>query len=388
MTAADSEQEPQAPPSSLWPPEASRALLDWFAASGRDLPWRRDYSPYGVLVAEIMLQQTRMDRAVEFFRRWMRRFPRLEDVAGAHPDALLKAWEGLGYYSRVRNLRRAAQAILDGHGGRIPSDPALLRALPGIGPYTAGAVASIAFNLPVPAVDANVERVFARVFDLDAPVKSPPAAACIRRAAESLIPPGQARAFNQALMDLGALVCARSPRCPGCPLAPFCRARRLGIAPQRPIPGRKPPSLTSVIATGVLIRQGRVFIQKRLDTGVWAGFWEFPGGRVEPGETPEEAVLREYREETELEIRVVRRLGLVRHAYTRYRVLLHCFLCALADPGAAVPVLHAATDFHWLEPGRLDLFTFPAGHRKLMDAWMPEILAAAKDENRPPAASD
>jgi A/G-specific adenine glycosylase len=378
MTLDNTEERPQSPPASLWPPEAGRALLDWFAASGRDLPWRRDYAPYAVLIAEIMLQQTRMDRAVEFFERWMRVFPRLEDVAGAHPDALLKAWEGLGYYSRVRNLRRAAQAILAEHGGRIPPDPDLLRALPGIGPYTAGAVASIAFNLPVPAVDANVERIFARVFDLDAPVKSPPAAAYIRHAAETLIPPGQARAFNQALMELGALVCVRAPRCPACPLAPFCRARHLGIASQRPLPGRKLPSLLSIIATGVLIHQGRVFIQKRLDAGVWAGFWEFPGGRVEPGETPEEAIVREYREETEMEVRVTQPLGLVRHAYTRYRVLLHCFLCAPADPGAVIPVLHAATAFHWLDPDRLGLFTFPAGHRKLMDAWMPEILAVAR----------
>ena len=288
---------------------------------------------------------------------------------------------------------------MEGHKGLIPGDPELLRRLPGIGPYTAGAVASIAGNLPVPAVDANVERVFARLFDIDSPVKSPEASDFIRRAAASMIPEGRARDFNQALMELGALICGKSPRCPECPAAPFCRALRLGVVKERPIPGKKVPTSSVVAVTGVLLCRGRIFIQKRLETGVWAGFWEFPGGRLEQGETPEEAVVREYGEETEWSVRVLQPLSVVRHAYTRYRITLHCFLCVLDEPprngtpgapGAPgftapvpVPVLHAATEYKWVLPDELQAFTFPAGHRKLMEAHMPDILrAAAKSSSK------
>lgn len=358
------------------------ALLDWFARNMRPLPWRREYDPYHVWVSEIMLQQTQMDRAVAYFERWMRRFPTLRSVAEADPDEALKLWEGLGYYSRVRNLHKAAREIARRHGGELPLDHDALRALPGIGEYTAGAILSIAGNEPVPAVDANVERVFARIFDIDAPVKSPIAANYIRHIAAALIPPGQARMFNQALMELGALICGRVPRCGTCPLARFCQARRLGIVADRPVPGKKYGYTALEIISGVLMHEGRIFIQKRLDSGVWAGLWEFPGGRLEPGEEPGQGVVREFLEETEFSVAVRAYLGVVRHAYTRYRIAMHCFMCGFAATPAnggrpPEPVLHAATDYRWVRPVELERYTLPAGHRKLLDAWMPDLVSAA-----------
>lgn len=361
------------------------ALLSWFALHMRPLPWRKTYTPYEVWISEIMLQQTQMERGVLYFERWMRLFPTLQSVADAHPDALLKAWEGLGYYSRVRNLQKAARIIVERHGGELPLDEQALLALPGVGPYTAGAVLSIAGNLPHAAIDANVERVFARLFDIDVPVKSTIAADFIRHMAESLIPQGRARDFNQALMELGALVCGKKPRCAVCPLEGFCQARRLGIVPERPVPGKKINYSALEIVTGVLIFQGRLFLQKRLDSGVWAGFWEFPGGRLEAGETPEQGVIREFLEETEFQILVNAPLGLVRHAYTRYKIVMHCFLCTFppgqnretgAD-GFPRPHLHAATRYRWVLPEELDAFTLPAGHRKLVDAHFTTLQTAA-----------
>lgn len=370
------------------------ALVDWFKASMRPLPWRRSYDPYEVWISEVMLQQTQMDRAADYFQRWMGRFPTLRSVAEADPEDTLKAWEGLGYYSRVKNLQKAAQVIMREHGGRVPDNFSALRALPGVGPYTAGAVLSIAYNQPVAAVDANVERVFARIFDVGAPVKSIVSANFIRHMAERLIPPGQARLFNQALMELGALICGKKPRCEDCPIASWCQARRLGIAHERPIPGKRMNYSALEILSGVLVYNGRIFIQKRLESGVWAGLWEFPGGRLEPGETPEQGIVREFMEETEFSLRVKEKLGLVRHAYTRYRIAMHCFVCEFAcDPLPADshafprPVLHAATQYRWALPEELDDVTLPAGHRKLADTWLPRIREFVKDscpEDRQP----
>ena len=342
-------------------------LLDWFAAHQRDLPWRRGYDPYAVWVSEVMLQQTQMSRAVAYFERWMERFPDPAALAAADPEEVLLLWEGLGYYSRARNLQKAAAVMTRDHGGALPSDRASLLRLPGIGPYTAGAICSIAFNQPETAVDANVERVLARVLDIDTPVKQPAAARAIRRAAAVLIPPGRARDFNQALMELGALCCSpRDPGCPVCPLHRLCEARRLGIVSERPVPGKKPLITPLQIVAGVLVHKGRVFIQKRLPGSVWGDLWEFPGGRVEPGESPATACAREFLEETGFRVRDLQEMAVIRHGYTTYRVRLHCFSCFL--PGRAKePLLTAAQDYRWALPVELDGFAFPAAHRKLID---------------------
>lgn len=261
-------------------------LLRWFAENRRPLPWRADYTPYRTWIAEVMMQQTQMDRGVQYFLRWMERFPDVAAVAAAPEEDLLKAWEGLGYYRRARNIQAAARVIMERHGGNFPTSYADILALPGVGPYTAGAIASTAYNEEVPCVDGNVERVLSRVFDIDTPVKEEPAKSRIRELAQALIPKGEARNFNQGLMELGALVCRKKPECERCPLAGLCESRHLGIQNERPVPGKKAAVTQIEVVCGVLLHEGKVFIQRRNEKDVWGGLWEFPGGCVEPGETP------------------------------------------------------------------------------------------------------
>lgn len=347
--------------------EFQEALLAWFAAHSRELPWRRSYLPYHIWLSEIMLQQTQMDRVIDYFTRWLERFPDIAALAAANEEEVLRYWEGLGYYTRARNLHRAAQHVVAAYQGTLPTDHAALLRLPGIGRYTAGAIMSLAFNEPYPVVDANVERLFARLDDIDSPIKEAANQRFLWQRVRELIPAGQARSFNQALMELGALVCTpRNPDCPTCPLRMRCRALRSRSVERRPVTRDKRPVVRIEMVTGILIHQGKIFIQKRPPTGVWANLWEFPGGQLEPGESPAEALIREYREETEWEIEGLEELRVVRHSYTRYRVTLHGYCCRLA-PGSGPPVLHAAQEYRWVEPTALDRFAFPTGHRQLIE---------------------
>lgn len=357
----------------VWENDFTAALLDWFAAQQRDLPWRRNYDPYGVWVSEIMAQQTQMDRVVAYFQRFMKRFPDLAALARADEDAVLKAWEGLGYYGRARNLLAAAHSIAAEHGGRFPDDLETIRALPGIGEYTAAAIASIAFGIDVAVVDANVQRVLARIADIDTPIREPDGKARVQELAQRLLPHGQARQWNQALMELGGLVCRpRTPHCSDCPARALCQARHLDIVADRPVLSKTKDIVPLNVATGVLVQAGRIFIQKRLPKGAWGNLWEFPGGRIEPGETPEAAAVRELREETGFTTSVATKLAVIRHGYTTYRVTLHCFLLHLADLAREAlppePVLTAAQQSLWVAPAELARYAFPAGHRKLIDS--------------------
>ncbi len=346
--------------------ELGGKLVEWFSLHGRDLPWRKAYDPYHVWISEIMLQQTQMERGVAYFNRWIERFTTPRDVADASEEDILNHWEGLGYYSRAMNIRKAARIICREHGGIIPDTPEVLRSLPGIGPYTAAAIASIAYRHPVPVVDANVERVLARLFDIDEPPKQARTARRIHDLAGGLMPASHAREFNQAMMELGALVCLpKKPRCSACPVVPYCQAYHLDIVLERPVPRKAAGYIPIEVATGVLVHDGRIFIQKRPASGVWANLWEFPGGSVESGETPAQALLREYYEETEFRLADIQPITVIRHGYTKYRVSLHCFYCSL-DGGESTPILHAAQEFRWVRPEQLDDFAFPAGHRKLI----------------------
>ena len=363
------------------PPEANipaiqAALRDWFCTHQRALPWRINYTPYEVWISEVMLQQTQMERGVAYFNRWMQRFPDIPSLAAAQEEEVLRLWEGLGYYSRARNILAAARQIMERHGGVFPRRPEDIRALPGIGPYTTGAIASIAFGEPLPCVDANVERVLARLFDLDSPVKQEPAASRLRQLALRLVPKGYAREHNQAMMELGALLCGKKPRCALCPLAAFCISLHLGIVAERPVPGKRASITPLEVVTGVLRCGQEIFVQKRLPQGVWGNLWEFPGGRIEAGESPEEAIQREFAEETGFNVRVAGSYGIIRHGYTTYRITLHCLALALEDapttvPAArppAPPILTAATDWRWLELPELANLAMPAAHRKLADS--------------------
>ncbi len=324
-------------------------LLAWFAANRRAMPWREEPSPYRVWISEIMLQQTQVATVIPYFNRFLSRFPDVAALAQAELQDVLKLWEGLGYYSRARNLHKAAKALVAEHGGRLPGDFCGLRRLPGFGDYTAAAVASIAFGEAVPVVDGNVLRVSARFWGLADDIGKPKTRKMIfgrlsgvlagerkngkrdERRQQSKIgsrklkipPPAD---FNQAIMELGALVCTpRNPQCGKCPLAAACVARREGRTAELPVKAAKAPVPRHRVAVGVLWRNGRVLVQKRPEGGMLAGLWEFPGGKVEPGETPAAAVVREFREETGLGVRVAGTYGTLRHAYSHFSITLTAF---------------------------------------------------------------
>jgi A/G-specific adenine glycosylase len=261
------------------------ALLAWFDAHARALPWRENTDPYRVWISEVMLQQTRVDAVIPFYTRWMDRFPDLDALATASEQSVLQMWAGLGYYSRGRNLHRAARWVRERHGGALPRDPGELRALPGVGEYTAGAVASIAFGIPLPAVDGNVRRVLARLMDV-----ADPSPGALRNWAGALVDPLRPGDFNQAVMELGATVCTpRAPSCPRCPVEHFCRAAAAGTQGERPAPRRK--GKVREVAWGVVVLVAgegvgaRTLVRRRPPEGLLGGMWEFPSVEVGVGAT-------------------------------------------------------------------------------------------------------
>jgi A/G-specific adenine glycosylase len=248
------------------------SLLSFYDAGRRKLPWRESNDPYHVLVSELMLQQTRVATVLPYYDRWLRRFPDTHTLAAAHVDDVLKQWEGLGYYSRARNLHRAAQIVHERHAGRLPQQFEQLRQLPGVGPYTAAAVASIAFNQPHAAVDGNVRRVLCRVLDS---ADSKPAE--LQQHADRLLDTARPGDYNQALMELGATICMpRDPHCSACPVMNMCRAYQNGTVQLRPAPKVKTSLPLEIVNCLVAIHEGAVLVSQRPSKGLLAGLWEFP----------------------------------------------------------------------------------------------------------------
>ena len=320
---------------------AATTLLTWFAANARDLPWRRDRSPYRIWISEIMLQQTQVETVNGYFERFMERFPTVATLAAAPLEAVLKVWEGLGYYSRARALQRAAQIVMERHQGQLPANLEALRALPGIGAYTAGAIASLAFGIPAPAIDGNVRRVLARVFAL--PTPAPAALEAILHAWMPVAAPGR---FNEALIELGALVCRpQRPRCPMCPWRELCRAHALQQEADFPTPQPRKPLPHYDVAAAVTLREdGRVLVAQRRPEDMLGGLWEFPGGKRQAGETLEAALRRELEEEMAITLDVGAQIATVRHAYTHFRITLYAFECRLRD---GAPQCIECADFKW-----------------------------------------
>lgn len=353
-------------PDTAWLAYASR-LLAWFAANARGLPWRRERTPYRVWLAEVMLQQTRAETVAPYFERFVSRFPNVQALAEAPLEDILKVWEGLGYYARARHLHAAAQKIVVEYGGQLPDTFEGLLALPGVGRYTAGAIASIAFGRDVPAVDGNVRRVLARVFAVREDMSRPAVRRQLEALAVSLLPAGQAGAFNEALMELGATLCLpRAPRCSDCPMRDLCRAYAQGEQESLPVrhPRRTIPHYD--VTAAVLIRDdGRVLVTQRHAEDMLGGLWEFPGGKCEEGETLAECLTREMREELGIEIEVNEPLAVVRHAYTHFRITLHALLCRLV---AGEPRCLDCAAFRWVTPVELDALPLSVADRKVAQA--------------------
>jgi A/G-specific adenine glycosylase len=329
-------------------------LLQWYDHNARQLPWRVIPSAYRTLVSELMLQQTRVETVLPYFERWMLQFPDLNSLAAADEQVVLKAWEGLGYYSRARNLHKAARLIVENHGGEIPANVEELSKLPGIGPYTAGAIASIAFNQAEIAMDGNIRRVIARIYNIQYQLATPAFEQACRQALESLLPPGRPGDFNQALMDLGASLCLpKTAQCEICPVQQHCLAYQTGNQNELPLRKLKAAIPHYIVTAGVMRRDDSVLLCQRPQNALLAGLWEFPGGKLEENETLQQALLRELQEELEIPVVVNEKIGVYEHAYTHFRITLHAFFCEILN-GAPHPV--EAQDMRWVPITALDQY--------------------------------
>jgi len=323
-------------------------LLPWFAAHRRAMPWRSNRTPYRVWISELMLQQTRVDQVVPYFNRFMKRFPSMKSLAAASQEDVLKQWEGLGYYSRARNLHKAARIISTDHQGRFPNTAEEIIKLPGIGSYTAAAIGSLAFNLDLAVLDGNVIRVLSRLFAYAKETRSTAAKKELQQLADGLLVQGDAGNYNEAMMELGATICLpKNPQCSSCPMAGVCLGHESGRPTDYPVkaPKKKVPHIV-VGAAVVMNRKGEVLIAQRRDKDMLGGLWEFPGGKQETGETIQQCIVRELKEELGINIETGDFLVTVKHAYSHFTMEMHTYFAKIKS-GRPRPI--ECQDFQWLK---------------------------------------
>ncbi len=345
--------------------EISHRLLAWYKKNKRDLPWRKTRDPYRIWVSEIMLQQTRVETAIPYYERFLKRFPDVATLARAPLDSVLKAWENLGYYTRARHLHEAARVIVTRYGGKLPDAKEQLLLLPGIGAYTAGAILSIAFEKPCAAVDGNVIRVIARLFGIEEPVDGSEMKKKIEGIAQQIVPADEPGHFAQALMDLGSGICTpRSPDCPSCPLAGLCIARKKGI--QEAIPAKKKAAtVPQREAAAAVIRNdaGKVLLVKRPQRGLLGGLWSFPGSALDEGDAPAARLRKGLREELGLKIVPGKELFRVEHGYSHFSITVRVFDGRLRE---AIPTPGGSVKFQWAGKKDLPRFALSRLERKIL----------------------
>lgn len=325
--------------------DISRDLLAWYDAHRRSLPWRDTVSPYRTWISEVMLQQTRVETVLPYFARFMARFPTVDDLAGAPEDEVMSLWSGLGYYSRARNMHKAAKQVVA--LGAFPSTLEGIRSLPGVGEYMAGAIGSIAFGLDVSAVDGNLHRVLARLHASKGDRKA------MWALADQHLPPGRAGDYNQALMDLGSQICtARSPRCPSCPLTAHCAARRQGAQASYPVKAKKKKVPQRSAVCGVLRRGEQLLLTRRPSKGLYGGLFELPGDMLQAKESPADGMVRAARERLGLSVQVGAPLGSVQHTLTHMKLTLHVLPLEVSEADAE-PVLSHYTAARWLSEAEI-----------------------------------
>lgn len=338
----------------------SRKLLKWYATHHRKLPWRQTRDPYKIWISEVMLQQTTVPAVIPYYEKWLSQFPDVQTLSAAPLQQVLKAWQGLGYYQRAKNLHRSARILLEKHEGKIPEDYEELIKLPGFGPYTTAAVLSIAYGKPFPVIDANVRRVWMRIMGMRKE-SNPKLDKDILQFMKSYLPKAKMGIFNQAVMEMGSLVCRpKSPLCLLCPVQEYCKAFTMGE--QEIIPRPQKRSYRKIEAViGVMEKQGKYLIQKRPPSGLLSDLWEFPGGKRQKNETLEQALHREIKEELGVEIAQIQLLTQVNHAYTQFQVKLFAFQCMLrTDPSPT-------KDGHrWVSLRGMRKYPFPSGSAKII----------------------
>ncbi|MDP6570206.1 MAG: A/G-specific adenine glycosylase [Candidatus Marinimicrobia bacterium] len=341
--------------------QLSSNLLKWYDNEKISLPWRNSANAYHIFLSEVMLQQTQVNTVIPYFQRWIQAFPTIKDVAQAPLDHILKQWEGLGYYSRARNFHKSCQIICEKFSGEIPNNIEAISSLPGIGPYSAAAVMSIAFHHPLPAVDANVLRIVSRLHLLSAPVST--LTGKVASLLSEIIPKNRAGDFNQAMMDLGRVICTnRNPKCDICPLNICCKAYAKNLTHAFPKKNAKPLKPVYKIAVGVIWRDGDILISRRKEEGLLGGLWEFPGGKLLPGETAENCIVREVQEELGVVVQTTEFIKQIKHSYTHFSIIMDAYHCKYIS---GEPRCYQCSDWRWIEPEDISILPFPRANHKL-----------------------
>lgn len=355
----------------------ANTLSGWYKIDHRQLPWRESCDPYAIWLSEIMLQQTQVKTVLDYYRRFLEKYPTIQSLAAAPPDDVLKLWEGLGYYTRCRNLQKAAQIMVEKHNGQFPQTIEEAEALPGIGRSTAGAILTFAYDQKHPLLDGNVKRVLSRVYDLDQDIQRSATIKALWQASEELLSDSdEPHLYNQAIMELGATVCLpQNPRCLLCPVKAFCEAHAQGTQHERPVKAAKKATPHHTIAVGVIWKNNQILIQQRPEGGLLGGLWEFPGGKQEADEALTQTVLREIQEELEIEVSVDTRITTVKHAYTHFKITLHAYHCQYVS---GTPTPKACQDWRWVNPDELEIYAFPKANKVVLEALQKEWRIKSK----------
>lgn len=345
------------------------SVLNWYAEHKRPMPWRETGDPYKIWISEIMLQQTRVDQAWPYFERFISEFPTVFDLAKANQQQVLKAWEGLGYYSRARNLHAAAKTIVDEYNGKLPESYDEIIKLKGIGPYSAAAITSIAYGKPNAVVDGNVIRVITRYFGIEEDVRSSKTTKQVQQHVDRLISSEHPADFNQGMMEIGATICKpTNPDCNNCPISYDCVANktaRTDVIPYKS-PAKKKPH--KHIGVGIIMRNdGKVLIALRPEDAMLGGLWEFPGGKQEKGETIEQTVERELAEELGVEVTAYEESMTLKHVYSHFSITMHAFLCRMIS---GEPKPKSSQEIRWVEISELEQYPFPKANKKLTEKLM------------------
>ncbi|MAS98786.1 MAG: A/G-specific adenine glycosylase [Kiritimatiellaceae bacterium] len=345
----------------------SASLIPWFEVHQRKMPWRRNRSPYRVWISELMLQQTRVSQATPYYLRFMQKFPSLKKLSEANLEEVLKAWEGLGYYSRARNLHKTAIVIRNHYGGRFPRDPEKIAALPGIGPYTTAAICSLAFNLNLAVVDGNVIRVLSRLLAIKSDIALQSSKKEFQTLADALLIKGRAGIFNEAMMELGATVCLpQNPDCTSCPMMHVCKANYEGSQTQYPVKQKKKKVPKLVVGAAVVKKEdGTVLVAQRREDQMLGGLWEFPGGKQETNESILACVIRELKEELDIDVELFDKIICVNHAYSHFKMEMHVFWARIRS---GEPRAIECKNFKWISLTDIRSLPFSKADLKVIDA--------------------
>jgi len=342
----------------------ANALLKWYDAHSRPYPWRKTSDPYRIWLSEIMLQQTQVKTVIPFYNHWLTALPNIQSVAKADSEKILKLWEGLGYYARARNFHSACKIVLNQFNGKIPANYQDFQSLPGVGPYVAAAVMSIAYNFPMPAIDSNVYRVISRIKSINLPFNR--SRNHILEFLSGHISPERPGDFNQAIMDFGREICtSNNPSCNICPIQHHCYSFVDNSVDKYPLKVKRPKKPLFKVAVGIIWNQNKILISKRKRDGLLGGLWEFPGGKIKAGEDAKQCIIRELKEELGVLVRPGLFIKQIKHSYSHFTIVLDAYHCTYLSGN---PSALGCDDWRWIKLKDIHQLPFPKANHKLFDS--------------------